>query len=101
MQSGAPLTIETVPPLLSSLRSIRALVAVSQHGSTVRAAEAIHISQPAVARAIVELERTCGLALFSRATRGMATALRKAWSHDASTWQNAYCRESRKRIRGP
>ncbi len=61
-----------VPRLLASMRSMRALVAVAQHGSTVRAADAIHISQPAVARAILEFEGACGLAMFSRATRGMA-----------------------------
>jgi LysR family transcriptional regulator, regulator for genes of the gallate degradation pathway len=61
-----------LPALLSSLRPLRAVLAVAQHGSTVRAAEALHRSQPAVARAILELERTCGLALFARATRGMA-----------------------------
>lgn len=61
-----------LPALLSSLRPLRALLAVARHGSTVRAAEALHRSQPAVARAILELERTCGLALFARATRGMA-----------------------------
>lgn len=60
-----------LPPLLGSLRSLRALLAVSQHGSTVRAAQAMHRSQPAVARAILELERSCGLALFARAARGL------------------------------
>ncbi|HSW05152.1 LysR family transcriptional regulator [Aquabacterium sp.] len=63
---------ETAPPLLAYIKSLRAVLAVSRHGSTVRAAEAIHISQPAVARSIIELEKACGLALFSRATKGMA-----------------------------
>lgn len=58
--------------LLGRMRSMRVLLAVSQHGSTARAAQAIHVSQPAVARAIIDLEKACGLALFSRATRGMA-----------------------------
>jgi LysR family transcriptional regulator, regulator for genes of the gallate degradation pathway len=63
---------ETAPPLLAYVKSLRAVLAVSRHGSTVRAAESIHISQPAVARSIIELEKACGLALFSRATTGMA-----------------------------
>jgi DNA-binding transcriptional LysR family regulator len=50
---------------------MRALLAVAKHGSTARAAEAIHISQPAVTRSIHELEKSCGLTLFDRATRGM------------------------------
>lgn len=60
-----------VPALTERLRSMRALLAVARHGSTARAAEAIHISQPAVTRSIHELEKACGLSLFDRATRGM------------------------------
>jgi DNA-binding transcriptional LysR family regulator len=36
-----------------------------------RAAEAIHLSQPAVTRGVLELERFCGLPLFERSARGM------------------------------
>jgi LysR family transcriptional regulator of gallate degradation len=73
MQTAAiPATPETAPPLLGFLRAMRAVVAVSRHGSTVRAAEAIHVSQPAVARAVVEFENACGVPLFSRASPGMA-----------------------------
>lgn len=60
-----------LPPLAAQLRAMRALLAVVQHGSTVRAAEAIHLSQPAVARAVMQLEKACGVPLFARATRGM------------------------------
>lgn len=63
---------DIIPALLGSMRSMRVLLAVTRHGSTVRAAEAIHLSQPAVARAVIDLEKSCGLELFSRATRGMA-----------------------------
>lgn len=59
------------PPLFDRLRALRCLVAVAQHGSTVAAAEAIHMSQPAVTRAILELERGLDLRLFDRASRGM------------------------------
>lgn len=58
--------------LLDHMRSLRAVLAVAQHGSTVRAAEALHLSQPAVARSITELEQLIELMLFSRAARGMA-----------------------------
>lgn len=59
------------PPLFDRLRALRCLVAVAQHGSTVAAAASIHMSQPAVTRAILELERALELRLFDRAARGM------------------------------
>ena len=59
-------------PLLDHMRSMRALAAVARSGSTVKAAQAMHLSQPAVARSIIELEKAVKLTLFSRATRGMA-----------------------------
>ena len=60
-----------IPPLTERLKSLRVLLAVAGHGSTAQAAQAIHTSQPAVTRSIQELEKFCGLELFSRATRGM------------------------------
>ncbi|HSI59344.1 MAG TPA: LysR family transcriptional regulator [Ideonella sp.] len=64
-----------VPAIVERLRSLRCLVAVARQGSAIRAAEAIHLSQPAVTRAVLDLEAYCGLALFERASRGMiATA---------------------------
>ncbi len=59
------------PPLANHLRAMRALLAVVQHGSTVQAAAAIHLSQPAVARSVMQLEQACGVPLFTRASRGM------------------------------
>ncbi|CAM3846602.1 LysR family transcriptional regulator [Kerstersia gyiorum] len=60
------------PTLLPMLRSLRAMSAVVQHGTTFAAAEACHVSQPAITRAIQRLERDCGLDLFLRTARGMA-----------------------------
>lgn len=60
-----------LPRLANQLRAMRVLLAVVQQGSTARAAEAIHLSQPAAARAIVQLEKACGLSLFTRVARGM------------------------------
>ncbi|MDZ5461747.1 helix-turn-helix domain-containing protein, partial [Azohydromonas lata] len=59
------------PPLAERLKALFALRAVARHGSTVRAAEAIHLSQPAVARAVAELERAAQVPLFVRTARGM------------------------------
>lgn len=60
-----------VPAIVDHLRTLRCLVAVARHGSAIRAAEAIHLSQPAVTRAVLDLEGFCGLQLFERASRGM------------------------------
>lgn len=59
------------PRLVEHLRPMRVALAVARHGSTARASAAIHLSQSAVARSIMELEKACGLPLFERATRGM------------------------------
>src|SRR5256885_1755944 len=42
-----------------------------RQGSTTRAAQAMHLSQPAVARSVLQLEEACGLPLFMRGARGM------------------------------
>ena len=60
-----------LPTLVGHLRAMRAMLAVVQHGSTMRAAEAMHLSQPAVARSVLQLEQACGLPLFMRGARGM------------------------------
>lgn len=59
------------PALLAYLRALRAMQAVVQHGTTFAAAQACHISQPAITRAIQQLEQHCGLALFLRTAHGM------------------------------
>jgi len=60
-----------LPRLTSHLRAMRALLAVVLHGTTGRAAQAIHLSQPAVARYVIQMEKACGLPLFARGARGM------------------------------
>lgn len=65
------LFMTTESELLSNLRALRALQAVAVHGSTVAAAHSIHLSQPAITRAIGKLEQLCGLPLFVRTTKGM------------------------------
>ena len=60
-----------VPRILHRLKALRCLAAVAIHGSAVRAAEALFISQPAVTRAVLDFERFCGVALFDRGGRGM------------------------------
>lgn len=56
---------------LPSLRCLRALAAVTERGSVLAAAEALNLSQPAVSRAIRDLEKALGLTLFERHHGGM------------------------------
>ncbi|MBC3910223.1 LysR family transcriptional regulator [Undibacterium umbellatum] len=50
---------------------IRSFVAVVEHGSLTRAAEAMGLSQPTLSRQIAELESSLGAALFERVARGL------------------------------
>lgn len=52
-----------------SLRQLRAFLAVAEHRHFRRAAEQIHLTQPAVSRHIAELEAELGVRLFDRSTR--------------------------------
>jgi LysR family transcriptional regulator, regulator for genes of the gallate degradation pathway len=54
-----------------NMRRLRAVVAVADAGSVVRAAESIHLSQPTVSRAVCDLEKELGLELFKRHRNGM------------------------------
>ena len=48
------------------LRQLRHLIAVAEHGSFSRAAEAVHLTQPALSRSIQALEATVGTAVLER-----------------------------------
>ena len=54
-----------------TLRQLRYFHAVVEHGSFSRAAESVHISQPALSLQIRELEATLGAPLFERESRGI------------------------------
>lgn len=51
---------------------LKTFVAVAREGSITRAAEQLHLSQPAVSAHIKAIEDTLGLALFERTSRGMS-----------------------------
>ncbi|MES0041892.1 LysR substrate-binding domain-containing protein [Mesorhizobium sp. M0091] len=55
-----------------NLRQIEVFHALMTNGTTTRAAEVLRISQPAVSKAVQELERTVGFALFNRAKGRMS-----------------------------
>ena len=56
---------------LLSLQQIRCFCAAAELGSFTAAAEALHVSQPAVADQVRRLERALGASLFVRAGRGV------------------------------
>ncbi|MFK0291949.1 transcriptional regulator CynR [Streptomyces sp. NPDC090442] len=51
------------------LRHLRSLLAIAEHGSFTRAAEALHLSQPALSQQIRQLERALGTRLLDRSGR--------------------------------
>lgn len=53
------------------LQQLRQVVALAEHGTFVRAAAALHISQPALSRSIQNLERRFGSSLFLRSAAGV------------------------------
>jgi DNA-binding transcriptional LysR family regulator len=53
------------------LQQLRQVLALAEHRSFVRAAAALHISQPALSRSIQNLERQFGNSLFLRSTSGV------------------------------
>ncbi|HVV63133.1 MAG TPA: LysR family transcriptional regulator [Pseudolabrys sp.] len=53
------------------LRDLDTLIAVSQSGSMAKAAALLSLSQPAVSKAMAELEGTLGVPLFDRTSQGV------------------------------
>jgi len=53
------------------IKQLKALVTVAEVGSVTRAAELLHLVQPAVTRQIRTLEHELGIALFERTRQGM------------------------------
>lgn len=53
------------------LQQLRQVIALAEHGSFVRAAAALHLSQPALSRSIAGLERRFGSELFLRRKSGV------------------------------
>ncbi|MEU7018916.1 LysR substrate-binding domain-containing protein [Streptomyces sp. NPDC046385] len=56
-------------------RHLTLLVAIVDHGSVARAAETLHLTQPAATRTLRELETIADLPLFVRVPRGMRPTL--------------------------
>ena len=54
------------------LQTLRAFVTVAREGSVSRAAERLHLSQPAVSLKLKQLQQDLGLTLFERRPQGLA-----------------------------
>lgn len=54
------------------LTLLRAFVAVAREGNLTRAAEQLHLTQPAVSLQIKHLQATLGVVLFTRLSHGLA-----------------------------
>jgi DNA-binding transcriptional LysR family regulator len=68
-----------------SFRQLRAAVSIAEHGSFRRAAESLHLSQPALSLTIAELERALGVTLFDRTSRSVsATEMGNFFVHGAA-----------------
>lgn len=57
------------------LRDLDTLITVAQHGSLAKAAEQLSVSQPAVSKAMSEMEHTLGVRLLDRTAKGVEPTL--------------------------
>ncbi|RJF96408.1 LysR substrate-binding domain-containing protein [Sphingomonas cavernae] len=57
------------------LRQLKLLIAVAEHGSILRAANALNVAQPAATKMIRDLEGVLDMELFERSPRGVKTTL--------------------------
>jgi DNA-binding transcriptional LysR family regulator len=70
MEVQADTLIRRLPRRLK-MSELRVFVAVLEHGSFRKAAAVLHLTQPAVTKAIAGLEQMLGVALFDRASDGV------------------------------
>src|SRR6266702_3782550 len=53
------------------LKQLRLLIALGDHGSLLKAAKQVALTQPGASKALQEIETTFGTALFNRTNRGL------------------------------
>ena len=58
-----------------TLRQMRILVAVAEQGGVVKAAQSLHLAQPAISRSLRQLENALGIPLFDRSPHGMTLTI--------------------------
>lgn len=64
------ISIELRPSL--EVRDLRIALALAESGTTARAAALLHLTQPAVSRALLSIEERLGTRLFERSPRGLS-----------------------------
>ncbi len=57
------------------LRQLRQVLALAEHRNFVRAAESLHLTQPALTKTIKNLEAELGVALFNRTSKGITPTI--------------------------
>jgi DNA-binding transcriptional LysR family regulator len=65
--------LPSLPSMINRLRfkQVALLIALEEYGSLHKAAESMHLTQPAATKALHEMEAALGVSLFDRSTRGM------------------------------
>ena len=58
-------------PMVANLEYFKVFYYVAKHGSVTKAANELAISQPAVSQSLRQLEKSLGVSLFARASRGV------------------------------
>ena len=57
--------------MILDIKLLRQMLSLAKHRNFARAAESLHISQPALSRSISNLEETLGVQLFDRTSGGV------------------------------
>src|SRR5262245_62032750 len=78
------------------LRELRILSTVAQTGSMGKAAAQLALSQPAVSKAVAEIEYTLGVRLLERAPRGVEPTV---YGHALLKWATAVFDDLRQAVR--
>jgi DNA-binding transcriptional LysR family regulator len=65
---------ERIPRNLK-MRELRVLLAVAEHGSFRKAGAALHVTQPAITKAIADTESLLGVRLFDRSAQGVTATV--------------------------
>ena len=75
------------------IRHMRHVIAVADHGSFVRAATALGLSQSALSRSVQSVESLLGSTLFFRTASGVEPNLRNVnrTCQRETNWQQDYC----------
>jgi DNA-binding transcriptional LysR family regulator len=63
--------MQVIAEMMMDLTQLRAFISVAHEGNLTRAAEKLHLTQPAVSLQIKALQESLGLQLFNRSASGM------------------------------